>query len=720
MDLTRMFPADRTLTEFLAGSDVLLAALVSAAATLALILIFAPRLALGRAVERPSDPAACEFLLAGSSLKALTEPARALLADLGPALSASAALAAHLDEDCPGVQRQIEALVLDGTPFQAHATRADGSACEITGRPEGDVARLTIRQPTDETRVLQDARAALGRTNEELRFLRDAMDHAPVLAWRLTPDGQVAWANAPYREAFDAAEGITDPRPRNAFGHLLEEVPLTARGFGTRARVSVIDRDGTGARWYELSQGPGPDGSTLGFASEVDDLVAAEAALHRFIETLTETFAHLPIGLAVFDKNRRLGLFNPALTDLVRIDAVWLAGRPSLRDFLERLRETRQMPEQKDFACWRRKLTELEEGARDGNYEENWVLPSGKVFRVTGRPHPQGALAFLFEDISTTIQLERRYRSELELSQATFDRLNEAVAIFDAAGALVFVNAAFEQLWGVATMDRLDGPGVREVTGVWAERCMPTTAWAELAEYATAAETRGSWTAAIETRDGRGLKMSVAPLPDASTLVTFCAAAAALGRDPLLDELAVEQIRKPLEAALDQVATVISRAERPEAFQALGSAAQALRDGLTRARAFDAVPRAGGPLAGLKAALMARGLGFSVSGPDAALADPALRRAALAVGFAASELARPGAVVEIEVDPALAARRVTAGVATGDGAPHADAGVFARRVVEAAGGTLHLEHGAGRGTLIAELPPLAEPCGSALALVAQA
>ena len=70
------------------------------------------------------------------------------------------------------------------------------------------------------------------------------------------------------------------------------------------------------------------------------------------------------IGLAVFDKNRRLGLFNPALTDLVKIDAVWLAGRPSLRDFLERLRETRQMPEQKDFASWRRKLSELEEGSR--------------------------------------------------------------------------------------------------------------------------------------------------------------------------------------------------------------------------------------------------------------------------------------------------------------------------------------------------------------------
>ena len=92
------------------------------------------------------------------------------------------------------------------------------------------------------------------------------------------------------------------------------------------------------------------------------------------------------------------------------------------------------------------------------------MLPSGKIFRVTGRPHPQGALAFLFEDISTAIMLERKYRSELELSQATLDRMSEAVAVFDASGMLVFVNSAFETLWGLDPMERLDGPGVAELT----------------------------------------------------------------------------------------------------------------------------------------------------------------------------------------------------------------------------------------------------------------
>ncbi|MBA3324057.1 MAG: PAS-domain containing protein, partial [Rhodobacteraceae bacterium] len=368
----------------------------------------------------------------------------------------------------------------------------------------------------------RDAEGGLKRAAEEARFLRAALDRAPVLAWSLGPDGQVIWANAAYRDRFapPAAE-LPDHRIPDAFGHVLEEVPLTARAGGSRRRVSAPGPQDGEAHWFEVSETVGPGGERLGFALEADDLVAAEASLRRFIETLTETFAHLPIGLAVFDKNRRLGLFNPALTDLVKIDAVWLAGRPSLRDFLERLRETRQMPEQKDFAAWRRKLGEIEEGAREGAFEENWVLPSGKIFRVTGRPHPQGALAFLFEDISTAIQLERRYRSELELSQATLDRMEEAVAVFDTSGMLVFVNSAFEALWGLDPMARLDGPGVAEVTELWAERCRPSRVWARLREFATGAEARASWTDAVETREGRTLQVLVAPLPDASALVVF-------------------------------------------------------------------------------------------------------------------------------------------------------------------------------------------------------
>ena len=432
---------------------------------MALIAAFGPRRAPARASEAATrDSGACDYLVDGASLKPLTDAARELLDGLAPGGARLAALAAHLADDCPSLQADLETLALYGTPFRHHCPRGDGTAVEVTGTPRDGAAFLSIRPASAEARALKDAEAELARTGAELAFLQDVLDGAPVLAWSQGPDGQVSWANAPYRDRFDAPVGdLPDHRIADAFGHVLEQVPLTARGAGSRRRVAVPDREDGEPQWYELSETRMPAGETVGFALEADDLVAAEASLRRFIETLTETFAHLPIGLAVFDKNRRLGLFNPALTDLVKIDAVWLAGRPSLRAFLERLRETRQMPEQKDFASFRRKLSELEEGAREGTYEENWQLPPARSPASPAGRTRQGALAFLFEDISSSIILERRYRSELELSQATLDRMSEAVAVFDASGMLVFVNSAwqtFEQLWGLDPMARLDGPAL--------------------------------------------------------------------------------------------------------------------------------------------------------------------------------------------------------------------------------------------------------------------
>ena len=433
------------------------------------------------------------------------------------------------------------------------------------------------------------------------------------------------------------------------------------------------------AALVRICQTPGLGGEALGYAVVADDLVAAEASLRRFVETLTETFAHLPIGLAVFDKNRRLGLFNPALTDLVKIDAVWLAGRPSLRDFLERLRETRQMPEQKDFATWRRKLSELEEGARSGTYEENWQLPSGKIFRVTGRPHPQGALAFLFEDISTAIMLERRYRSELEISQATLDRDVGGRRGLRRLGHARLRQRRLREPLGprpdVAARrarrrrdDRLLGGTLRLDPGL-----------GRLAEFATAADARTSWTETIETRTGALLRMLVAPLPDASALVVFrdpvAEDAAAGAADGVIGEIALEHDAAPGRGGAAEASRRHPRAQTPEAFQSLGAAVQGLRDGLARAEELTSLARVpavpGAPLPQLAAALDARGLTLDAPA-EASGWDAPLRRAAIALGLAAADAAAAGGRVSVTLDVADGVRCLVVATAAEGTGPRPD------------------------------------------------
>lgn len=716
MDFSALPSAAAMVAAITSGPDHVWAALASAVTTLALALTFVPRRAArGDREAAAVAPGACDFLVHGGALQPLTEPARALLAGFAPGITPLAALRAQIAIDCPDIDADLEGLILFGTAFRRHCHRTDGGAVEIIGAPRGAASFLSVRPASEEARALRQTEADLRRAGEEVVFLRSALDRAPVLAWSLGADGQIAWANAGYRDRFAPPAGdLPDHRVPNAFDHVIEEVPLTARagGGGRRRRVATPGPQDGDAHWFEVSETEGAGGEHLGFALDADDLVASEASLRRFIETLTETFAHLPIGLAVFDKNRRLGLFNPALTDLVKIDAVWLAGRPSLRDFLERLRETRQMPEQKDFAAWRRKLTEIEEGAREGAYEENWVLPSGKVFRVTGRPHPQGALAFLFEDISTAIQLERRYRSELELSQATLDRMAEAVAVFDTSGMLVFVNSAFEALWGLDPMARLDGPGVVELTGLWAGMCRPSPVWARLRDFATGSEARASWSDAVETRDGRTLHLLVAPLPDASALVVFRslgeeraalaaarsdldARAATRERDALIEDLAQAQIEHPIEAAIGRILAEIPAARSPEAFQALTAAAQGLKDGLEQARALRDITRAapedGGPAAGLTALLTARGLRLELAG-EASVRTPAARRTLWAVALAGADLAAPGGAVSVVAQESGGAFELTATMPSAPGPARSETASLklARAIVGGLGGELTL------------------------------
>ena len=126
------------------------------------------------------------------------------------------------------------------------------------------------------------------------------------------------------------------------------------------------------------------------YALNVDTVVNAEIAQRNFVQILTKTFAHLSIGLAIFNRDRQLALFNPALVDLTDLPAEFLTGRPTIMCFFDRLRDNRTMPEPKNYANWRARVGTVVAAASDGSFRETWALPDGRTFRVTGRPHPDG------------------------------------------------------------------------------------------------------------------------------------------------------------------------------------------------------------------------------------------------------------------------------------------------------------------------------------------
>ncbi|MGR3292059.1 MAG: PAS-domain containing protein, partial [Paracoccaceae bacterium] len=282
----------------------------------------------------------------------------------------------------------------------------------------------------------------------ELETLRATAEFAPFLVWRQNAAGTVTWANNAYLALAQNSDGSTNLPvwpPARLFD--LTNSCKTALKSASQRLTTHIEGEAE-SRWFDCFETRLGDES-LYTAVAADKVVKAEIALRDFVQTLTKTFAHLTIGLAIFDKQRRLALFNPALADLTTLSAAFLSTRPTLQAVLDRLREKKMLPEPKDYKSWRKRLDELEVAAVNGTYAETWALANGCTYRVTGRPHPDGAVAFLFEDISAEISSTRRFRAELKNSQAVLDALPEAIALFSPTGQLLLSNSEYTHLWGI-------------------------------------------------------------------------------------------------------------------------------------------------------------------------------------------------------------------------------------------------------------------------------
>ncbi|NNF24186.1 MAG: diguanylate cyclase [Rhodobacteraceae bacterium] len=415
----------------------------------------------------------------------------------------------------PGFDDKIEGLDDFG---RIELPSQDGES-ELIAEASGDTVRITIEDLDVETTTVELDQASFFELEGELETLRAVVEETPFLVWRQTRDGTVTWANRTYLEAVRHHTDGDDIRwpPKALFNQKALEQAYT---HSAAKRIALNREPKRSQRWYEVHSAPVGD-EFLFSAVDVNATVRAENQLREFMQTLTKTFAHLTVGLAVFDRARRLALFNPALGELTELPIDFLTARPTLVGFLDRLRDIQMIPEPKDYKAWRRKMAELEAATANGTYSETWSLPSGQTYRVTGRPHPGGAVAFLFEDISAEMSLTRRFRSELDLGQAVLNSLDEAIAVFAQGGTLALSNKAYTEIWNLDPDTTVEDLTIIEATRTWMAACAPTPVWGELRDFVTQSRDRESWSADIRLSDGRGLACRFVPLPGGYTLVGF-------------------------------------------------------------------------------------------------------------------------------------------------------------------------------------------------------
>ena len=398
------------------------------------------------------------------------------------------------------------------------ASSKDGNL-QVFREVAGDLVRLRISSRQVENPGPEDMHN-LRAESDELDMLRALTQVAPFHVWRQNADGEVTWANKSYLtavvEAYGASAATTWPVP-TLFSDLSNH-----QKAGTREvkRLRTPGSNSETEAWYDCHVTQIGD-ETLCTAFRADEAMKSEARRKEITQTLTKTFSDLTIGLAIFDRSRRLILFNPALTDLTSLPMDFLTSRPSLPRFLDQLRENRMMPEPRDYRSWREGIATLESEAMSGVYAETWSLPGGQTYRVNGRPHPDGALAFQFEDISAEMSLTRRFRSQLDQTQSAFDALDDAVVLFSATGEMTFSNLSYKELWKDYSDDPVLGTTVVEATRKWHQLSVPTPVWGDFRDFAFHNKERNDWAADVMMKDGRRLTCRFIPQKGGASLAIF-------------------------------------------------------------------------------------------------------------------------------------------------------------------------------------------------------
>lgn len=454
------------------------------------------------------------FLFDGEVLLDGTPDARALLAASPITGGQWARLMAFLAPRFTDIDAFFARVPLEGSVSQTSSE--GGQPLLLTADQEGGLTRILLADAVSDVNAGRSDPLAQRATLEELRQLRDTVSAAPMLVWRENAAGDVVWANAAYLISAlsirDEHKTIGWPLPR-----LFSRSAITQ---GAKSQRQSLARPGEQTQWYDIVCKP-DNNEHLAFAVPADAAVQAEAALQDFMQTLTKTFAQLPIGLAIFDRDRKLQLFNPALLDLTNLPADFLSMRPSLLSVLDAMRDRKMLPEPKDYRDWRRQIINMEKAAASGLYEETWSLPDGQTYRVIGRPHPNGALALMIDDISNEMLRTRRYRADLELGQSVIDEMDEAIAVFAQSGQMVMSNNAYAALWGHDPASYLGDSSVRSLSAHWRALSAPSALWAEIEDYVGTVGDRTSWRGEARLLDGRLIACRFSPLAGGSTLALF-------------------------------------------------------------------------------------------------------------------------------------------------------------------------------------------------------
>jgi signal transduction histidine kinase len=436
-------------------------------------------------------------------------------ADPAHVLAFAAWLAA---DDAQAMARAVERLRAHGESFSRSLTTLAGRQVEAEGRAIAGRAVMKLRDVSGVERKLTEVKAAHATLESEAKALRALIEALPSPAWLRNKSGRLAYVNAAYARAVEAADGAC------AVAQGIElidragraELDRAAAGGGARLRLPVIMAGKVrGLDVIEVPTVLGRAGIGLD-ASEVDGL---RREVGRLAEAHRRVLDQLATGVATFGVDQRLAFYNVAYLSLWDLDTDFLDQRPTDSELLDRLRSEHKLPDQRDFKQWK---TELHAAYQANEAQAHvWHLPDGRTLRVIATPHEEGGVTYLFNDVTERLDLERRFDALIHVQGETLDNLAEALAVFGSDGRVRLFNPAFTRMWRIDPAALGEHPHIEAVIALCRPLHNDDATWQRLRTAVTALDRRDPVALRIERSDQTVADCSTVPLPDGGTLVAF-------------------------------------------------------------------------------------------------------------------------------------------------------------------------------------------------------
>lgn len=387
---------------------------------------------------------------------------------------------------------------------------------------------LWLKDVTAEHTKYKDAESSKNDADQKLKALKQTLDSLPFAFWIRDTSYKIIWCNKVYAD-------FADKKPDDVLKNQIEIsikpkdskiktlLQLSQQVAKTKEAQTLSGYITAGGKrlFVEAIESPLENSeNTLGIIKDISREGEIDNELQRHISANKTLMEQLRSAIALFDADQKLEFFNSAFAELWGLEDQWLNSHPKLGDILEKLRETRRLPEQADFRNYKKGWLDMFTRLIDP-HEDMMYLPDGSALRMLVVPHPMGGLMMTFEDVTSRLELESSYNTLIAVQKETLDNLAEGVAVYGGDGRLKLSNPSFAEVWGLNPEDVEGEPHINTLVDKMT-KFFDEEKWSDKKKTLIAhGIERKVQEGRLPRKDFTLIEYATVPLPDGGVLVSY-------------------------------------------------------------------------------------------------------------------------------------------------------------------------------------------------------